>query len=255
MDNKQEESTIDLNAALETESKILAEKKRNAEEKRKKRAMFLNNMDTFSQEFQTKTLEEEQKRKLLFEREKSVLNEQISDASSSYVLSPQQSSILQDQDVDSMSQLTVSKISSQLPPQDSFASPQQSHTTILSSDLFSKKPEEESSNSEMTEDPKKFDNELSKPMRIGGRNISLKTENEKNLESSISAGGVRFVDEQESDEEGTGDVNRPHVSHFLTKDERKALSAEEKAAWKALQADLTSKRKGNSESIFMDRKF
>lgn len=42
----------------------------------------------------------------------------------------------------------------------------------------------------------------------------------------------------------TGDANpNPRVSHFLSKQERKGLSAKEKVAWKAKQADMTDMRK------------
>jgi hypothetical protein len=68
---------------------------------------------------------------------------------------------------------------------------------------------------------------LSIPTRIGS-----KTESKKN-----------YV-EDEDFEDGLGDINKSSISHFLTKEERKTLSAEQRAAWRALQQDMTSKRKG-----------
>jgi actin-related protein len=50
-----------------------------------------------------------------------------------------------------------------------------------------------------------------------------------------------FEDDEEEDE-GTGGA--ASISNILTKDERMVLSTEQKVAWRALQADLTTRRKG-----------
>ena len=48
---------------------------------------------------------------------------------------------------------------------------------------------------------------------------------------------------EDEEEEGSGGASS--ISNILTKDERKVLSVQQKVAWKALQADLTTRRKGN----------
>jgi hypothetical protein len=52
---------------------------------------------------------------------------------------------------------------------------------------------------------------------------------------------TEFEDDEEEDE-GTGGA--ASISNILTKDERMVLSTEQKVAWRALQADLTTRRKG-----------
>ena len=48
-------------------------------------------------------------------------------------------------------------------------------------------------------------------------------------------------DNEDLEDEGTG--GDKSISNILTKDERRVLSPQQRAAWKALQADLTSRRK------------
>ena len=53
---------------------------------------------------------------------------------------------------------------------------------------------------------------------------------------------VSEFDDDEEEDEGTGGA--ASISNILTKDERMVLSTEQKVAWRALQADLTTRRKG-----------
>ena len=55
--------------------------------------------------------------------------------------------------------------------------------------------------------------------------------------------GRNDVSQEDEEEEGSGVASS--ISNILTKDERKFLSVQQKVAWKALQADLTTRRKGN----------
>ena len=48
-------------------------------------------------------------------------------------------------------------------------------------------------------------------------------------------------DNEDLEDEGTG--GDKSISNILTKDERRVLSPQQRAAWRALQADLTSRRK------------
>ena len=52
--------------------------------------------------------------------------------------------------------------------------------------------------------------------------------------------------DEEEEEEGMGGATS--ISNILTIDERRELSVEQKVAWRALQADLTTRRKGKAES-------
>ena len=52
----------------------------------------------------------------------------------------------------------------------------------------------------------------------------------------------RMSVEEVEEEEGMGGA--ASISNILTMDERKELSVEQRVAWKALQADLTTRRKG-----------
>ena len=54
---------------------------------------------------------------------------------------------------------------------------------------------------------------------------------------------------EDDEEEGSGGATS--ISNILTKDERKVLSVQQKVAWKALQADLTTRRKGNQLRLFL----
>ena len=51
-----------------------------------------------------------------------------------------------------------------------------------------------------------------------------------------------FEDDDEEEDEGMGGATS--ISNILTKDERMVLSIQQKVAWRALQADLTTRRKG-----------
>ena len=56
-------------------------------------------------------------------------------------------------------------------------------------------------------------------------------------------GGISEFEEEEEEDEGMGGA--ASISNILTKDERMVLSTQQKVAWKALQADLTTRRKGD----------
>ena len=55
--------------------------------------------------------------------------------------------------------------------------------------------------------------------------------------------GISDFEEDEEEDEGMGGA--ASISNILTKDERMVLSTQQKVAWKALQADLTTRRKGD----------
>lgn len=69
------------------------------------------------------------------------------------------------------------------------------------------------------------------------------SENEQEQSERHDGGGdeVSQTDEEE-EEEGMGGASS--ISNILTIDERRELSVEQKVAWRALQADLTTRRKG-----------
>ena len=63
-------------------------------------------------------------------------------------------------------------------------------------------------------------------------------------------GGITEFEEDEEEDEGMGGA--ASISNILTKDERMVLSTQQKVAWKALQADLTTRRKGNYYMCYDD---
>lgn len=54
-----------------------------------------------------------------------------------------------------------------------------------------------------------------------------------------STPGVIYEDEDDED-----DLDQDNLSNFLTKEERQAMTPQQKAHWKAMQSDLATRRKG-----------
>jgi hypothetical protein len=53
------------------------------------------------------------------------------------------------------------------------------------------------------------------------------------------------VEVEDEEEEGTGGADS--ISNILTIEERKVLSPQQRAAWRALQADMSTRRQGEME--------
>lgn len=79
---------------------------------------------------------------------------------------------------------------------------------------------------------------LSMPSRIGSK-------------YKQTQGKQKVEDDDDNFEDALGDINKSSIAHFLTKEERNALSAEQRASWRALQQDMTSKRKGFYVLLFL----
>jgi len=244
-----EDLSEQVNSILQAESEDLAQKRKQAEEKRKKRAMFLNNIDSFSQEFETKTLVEEQQRKEAREREKALLASQIKSTSEQYQAGPQQAFIVKENETIKTVSTSPEVVKIPEPVEESAKENDEDTKVIklqgggfgnldaLAADLLAT-----SQSGSGVQSGFYADEELSVPTRIGGeKKKKNQTREEPVPKPLVQSNRGQDID---TDDEGAGDINTPHISHFLTKEERKGLSAEQKIAWKALQADMTSKRKG-----------
>ena len=78
--------------------------------------------------------------------------------------------------------------------------------------------------------------------QINGNKRNIHSQNNEN--TNMSREGMRTESPPHDDEEEEGMGGASSISNILTIDERKILSPQQKVAWRALQADLTTRRKG-----------
>lgn len=230
------EVPVETTQVVEIESEELILKRRLAEEKRRKRANFLSSVDDFSQNFETLNIEKEQQRRLAEENETSVLTSGLNvnpTIVAQSIASTERDRVAEKPVVNYVPEVEekiAEKVSDEEGTKKVQAKTSQDFNS-LSAGLFSSAGQVPVTQKFDTDE----DNSLSVPNKIGGK-TSPKNQPTKSR-------GVEYLDE-DSDEEGTGDINNPKISHFLTREERRGLSPQQRVAWKALQTDMNSKRKG-----------
>lgn len=224
------------------ENEALENKKKRAEEKKKKRAIFLNDLDNFSTDFDSKIATQEQERLALSKREEE-LAISMQAASSNYV-APQSKSI-----------------NKMLPPKPPIYEEEEvkaneesiiidkSVTISSPSNYVNQKPEMKSilkENANNNYEIPVVEEELKMASRIGTGTGKSKIYASKSATTTISTSSTIMNEsnhiEEDDEEEGT-DIGLEHISNILSREERRKLSPQERAGWKAKQGDLNSKRK------------
>ena len=212
--------------------------RRKADEVRRKREMFLSDMDEFSTTFEAKSSEAEEAKRLLAEQEAEKLSGQMRGASVAYVApelrQPQVESALpkyEDRPAEAGTHQVPAPASTAVSSQSSFPSNDDKKQAFesLSSSLFatSNVAAAESSPSASAATGAET---LRMPTRIGQKGPSLVP----------AAPPAPYQAEDEEDEGAGGDES---LSNVLTKAERRNLSPTERAQWRALQTDLTTRRR------------
>lgn len=240
--------------AVAAENELLLEKKMQMDEQKRKRSSFLADMDTFSSTFETTQQKNDRDIKLATEREAAILTEEMKKTSLSFVPVPTESFINKSPEV---APVSVSEETSKY----DFESKEDvevltvtttTTTTATNNHLYTgiSIPLGKS-------DDVNF-NELASSLFATANNKIISTESIKSTtidNSDSSSDSLRMItkfgasdkynnislDDEDNAEEGTGEIDS--LSNILTKDERLNLSASEKASWRALQGDLTARRK------------
>jgi hypothetical protein len=238
------------------ENEALEKKKKRAEEKKKKRALFLNDMDNFSTDFDSKIATQEQERVALIKREEELATS-MQDTSSNYV-APQSKAIIPIK-ILPPTPPTVEEVKTN---EDSIIM-DKFETISSSSNNVNQEPELKSilnanSNNNNNYKTPVVEEVLKMASRIGSgtgksKQYASKTTNNTTTTatttqqstpspSTIIQNKSNPIDDEDDEEEGT-DRGLEHISNILTREERRKLSPQERAGWKAKQGDLNSKRK------------
>lgn len=228
------------------ENEALAEKRRIAEEKRKKQAMFLDDVDTFSTDFVSKTEQAAEQRRQKTAQSEEVLSDHISKASAGYVAPVaigvaaaainEEIVIEKPQDILPTKSAATSETDVTISWKREPPTGEDAKFEEVSSSFFSGSTNEET-NLEPTTD---FNEELRVPTRIGSKKLSGKKSNSQNTKAENTK------DEDLVEEGYADDLNS--LSNILTLEERKTMSTAQLESWRAKQTDLNSKRKGKFNS-------
>lgn len=293
--NAQKELEEAANAKALAEEAELAEQKRKAEENRQKRALFLSDMDSFSNDFSSKTKEEEE----ILKQKNAKLDQHISEQEKKRdeITKKQNQEPAKDKESLTLAPIAGLNAGDLSIPDDSSVmnnSKKTEERTVesddlfltngkkdsnknlndLSSSLFGSKPSlfaedsQEPSQEAAAESSSEKDSNLPEPptnssasteplvlrvpTRIGKektpRSGSTSPVPDKNATSPKGSVPVvygkdlkQFPVAEDLEEEGTGDPES--ISNILTLEERKTMTVEQKATWRAKQADLSNLRK------------
>ena len=246
-------------AITASESAALDEARRKAEEIARKRAMFLSDVNDFSTTFGDKAREAEEQRRLLEEREGKVLTQGMTELSSSFVPPPaatkqsaaaaapglapapaleppvvptlEEQQRLRQQEEERQRALQAGQV-----PRDDGSS--KAAFSELSSSLFATRHSTAGGEAlDLARDAGSSAGAetevLRMPSRIGQSGKPIGT---PQLSSTAA-----YPEVEEEEEEGMGADES--ISNVLTMEERRALTPQDRAAWRALQLDLTTRRR------------
>jgi hypothetical protein len=237
----------------------LSEKQRILEEKNRERANFLKSMDNFSQLLESQTLSNESEKAKL--KDSTIISEEIKRASSNYTAPPPVPTfvpvpVIQTESVTSTNNNSNNSIteetsvtSSTIVTVESASNTTSNGTFIelgidsnksgafnsLASSLFATGNNDNSSISNNAKNP--FDEDINQKDKSNNDELTMAT----TISSKKFYQPPKPIEDDDEAEEGTKGID--HISNILTLDERKNMTETEKATWRALQADLTTRRK------------
>eukprot|EP01038_Epipyxis_sp_PR26KG_P006988 gene6988-9550_t len=272
---KQEKEELELEkvrlAALETakiaflesqnnDNAALLEQKKKSDAQKKKREQFLNDMDSFSVDFQNKTHLKEEKIRDFESNQDTILIEKMKLTSESYVsdtikslpeppktannkeIKPELTNentkkiIKNEENDDDNNNVAIKLLNS---------NEESKQFNNLTKSLFdSELINDNNVDPLLNEEPNKKtsqDEILKVPTRIGSKANSIKGKNNDSTSIITSVPTKKYFEDDDEEEEGMGDPDS--LSHILTLEERRTLTVAQKATWKAKQNDLTSRRK------------
>ena len=236
----------------------LSEKQRILEEKNRERANFLKSMDNFSQLLEAQTLSNESEKAKL--KDSTLISEEIKKASSNYTAPPpvptfvpvpvlktepisnnnfsSSKEIIEESSLTSSTVVTVE--SSNVTTNGTFIdlgidSNKSGAFNSLASSLFATGDINNNNNSNNVK--KSVDDDIDQPIKSNNDELTMAT----TISSKKFYQPPKPVEDDDDAEEGTKGID--HISNILTLDERKNMTETEKATWRALQADLTTRRK------------
>ena len=234
----------------------LSEKQRILEEKNRERANFLKSMDNFSQLLEAQTLSNESEKAKL--KDSTLISEEIKKASSNYTAPPpvptfvpvpvlktdpiSNNNISSSKEISEESSVTSSTVvtveSSNVTTNGTFIdlgidSNKSGAFNSLASSLFATGNNNNNSNNVK----KTFDDDIDETNKSNNDELTMAT----TISSKKFYQPPKPIEDDDDAEEGTKGID--HISNILTLDERKNMTETEKATWRALQADLTTRRK------------
>ena len=239
------EAVLAAAAISAKESAELEAARKKAEEVRRKREMFLSDVSDFSTTFEAQSVEADEAKRRLAETEAETLQQGMRGLSGAYVApearvaeaaAPSSSSASSSasssvEPVGPAFVVTTTSAAAEAPaPQDDGKNKQA--LASLSSSLFATSGVAASAGQAGAATAVETET-FRMPTRIGLRGPAI-------TPSQIPAPSSAVADDDDEEEGEGGDES---ISNVLTRDERRNLTATERAYWRALQADLTTRRR------------